>query len=65
MFTFIGAGNESGIGAATAIYMVQFQPKLVLTGRNPEKLERVGEQIYEAGLPKDKVRSLEIFAKIC
>jgi len=50
-----GSGDESGIGAATALYMVKFQPKLVLTGRDDARLKRVGELCKQAGLAEDRL----------
>lgn len=55
-FNFIlGSGDVDGIGAATALHLVQFQPKLVITGRNQEKLFAVADTLYTTGLATDRV----------
>ncbi|XP_045210427.2 estradiol 17-beta-dehydrogenase 8-like [Mercenaria mercenaria] len=50
-----GAGDESGIGAATALHMIQFGPRFVLTGRRQEKLDIVGKLMEDAGVCKDRL----------
>ncbi|KAL4218643.1 hypothetical protein ACF0H5_021232 [Mactra antiquata] len=50
-----GAGDVCGIGAITAQHMIQFGPKLVLTGRNKEKLDEVGHMMKVAGLTEEKL----------
>ena len=37
----IVTGSSSRIGAATALYFAQFGGRVVITGRNQEKLEKV------------------------
>lgn len=48
-----GSGDETGIGAATALHLVQFKPKLVLTGRNKDRLDTVRKLVQEKGQTED------------
>ena len=52
---WLGAGDETGIGAATALHMVQFGPRFVLTGRHKDRLDNVGKLMKDAGVNDDKV----------
>lgn len=50
-----GSGDVDGIGAATALHIVPFHPRVVITGRNKERLNAVGEKLRAAGIPRDRV----------
>ena len=44
----IVTGSSSGIGAATAIHFAQFGGRVVITGRNQEKLQKVFDECIKA-----------------
>ncbi|XP_052788039.1 3-oxoacyl-[acyl-carrier-protein] reductase FabG-like isoform X2 [Mya arenaria] len=52
-----GSGDVTGIGAATALHMIQFQPRLVITGRTKSKLDAVEDSLLAAGLKHDRFLS--------
>ncbi|WAR31692.1 DNRE-like protein [Mya arenaria] len=41
-------------GAATALHMIKFQPRLVITGRVKSRLDAVEESLLAAGLKQDR-----------
>ncbi|XP_052788229.1 3-oxoacyl-[acyl-carrier-protein] reductase FabG-like [Mya arenaria] len=50
-----GSGDVTGIGAATALHMIKFQPRLVITGRVKSRLDAVEESLLAAGLKQDRL----------
>ncbi|XP_052220920.1 3-oxoacyl-[acyl-carrier-protein] reductase FabG-like isoform X6 [Dreissena polymorpha] len=50
-----GSGDVTGIGYATALHMCQFQPRLVITGRDQDKLNDVARRLTENGLAQDRI----------
>ncbi|WAR31690.1 DNRE-like protein [Mya arenaria] len=57
-----GSGDVTGIGAATALHMIQFQPRLVITGRTKSKLDAVEDSLLAAGLKHDRVNNAAVLA---
>ena len=60
----IGAGDVSGIGAATAVHMALFGPKFVLSGRKQETLDEVGKLMETVGVTRENVSLLYFNVKI-
>ncbi|OWF49613.1 uncharacterized protein LOC110451477 [Mizuhopecten yessoensis] len=48
-------GASSGIGASTCVLLSQYNPKLVLTSRNVNNLDKVAKQCQDKGLSPDRV----------
>ncbi|KAK6194774.1 hypothetical protein SNE40_000335 [Patella caerulea] len=51
-------GSSAGIGAGIAVHLAPLQPKLVLTGRNKDNLNKIAEKCQSAGLSADKIHTI-------
>ena len=54
------AGASSGIGATTAVEFAKNGAKLILTGRNEERLQQTSKMCQNVGLNKDSASSLSL-----
>ena len=56
LFSLLGA--SSGIGAATAVLYAKHGAKLVINGRNKEKIEKTTKLCKKQGIKKRNVRKV-------
>ena len=54
------AGSSSGIGQGTAIHFASLGCRVVVTGRNPDRLHQTADLCIKAGAKPEHV-SIEIF----